>query len=373
MQNDVIQNPLFDHSSIEGDDLFENFFNLPLVGSAITSRQKGWIAVNDRTCEILGYDREELFKKTWADITYPDDLQADVELFQKMLAGEINGYSLEKRFVRPDGTIVWTILSGGRSCKAGPGSEYFYVQILDITQRKKAEIELINARNQAEAARISLEIAHRKLGEYAKQQIELTRLEEREQLLQDMHDGFGSQLAALRISAQRGTIKPSEFERALTELYADLHLIVDTLSYKYASLSDALLDMRHRLMRHYSSHLAHLNWTIKLEGVPTLPSRSVLHILRIIQEALNNALRHAQASEISIKAYYAPDASLLSVIVSDNGIGFLADQSYGRGLVNMKQRAREIGASLSITRDSPSGTKAELSLAFKEKPPEEAV
>lgn len=363
MSHDVIPN-LFDHTSIRRDDLFENFFNLPLVGSAITSREKGWIAVNDRTCEILGYDRSELFNKTWADITYPDDLQADVELFQKMLSGEINGYSLEKRFVRPDGSIVWTILSGGRSCKSGIESEYFYVQILDITTRKKAEIEIINARNDAEAARISLEIAHRKLTEYSKHQIEMTRLEEREQLLQDMHDGFGSQLAALRISAQRGTIKPSEFERALTELYADLHLIVDTLSYKYGSLYDALSDMRYRLMRHYSSHLARLNWDITLQGVPTLPSRSVLHILRIIQEALNNALRHAQASQILIKVDYNSDASLLSVTVSDDGIGFLGEQAYGRGLINMKQRAREIGAALVIEQSKPSGVNVAFTLNF---------
>lgn len=122
------------------EDLFRNFFNLPLVGAAITSQEKGWIDVNHRTCEILGYSREELFKKNWAEITHPDDLAADMRLFQKMLDGEINGYSIEKRFIRGDGKIVWTILSGGKSSSADTKNPYFYVQIIDITEKKLGKL-----------------------------------------------------------------------------------------------------------------------------------------------------------------------------------------------------------------------------------------
>lgn len=132
-------------TSPTSDSLYRNFFNLPLVGTAITSRTKGWVEVNDATCEILGYPREELFQKTWADITHPDDLAADEAQFARMLRREIDGYQLEKRFIRKDGTVVHTLLAGGCGSVGDKIPELFYVNILDISERKKVEAELAAA------------------------------------------------------------------------------------------------------------------------------------------------------------------------------------------------------------------------------------
>lgn len=121
---------------------YRNFFNLPLVGTAITSRTKGWVEVNDRTCEILGYPREELFQKTWADITHPDDLAADEAEFERMLRREIDGYQIEKRFIRKDGTIVHTLLAGGCGPIGDKLPDLCFVNIIDISERKRLEEEL---------------------------------------------------------------------------------------------------------------------------------------------------------------------------------------------------------------------------------------
>lgn len=59
---------------------FRSYFEMPLYGVAITSPEKGWIQVNDRLCSIMGYSRDELSRLTWAEMTYPDDLAADVEI-----------------------------------------------------------------------------------------------------------------------------------------------------------------------------------------------------------------------------------------------------------------------------------------------------
>jgi len=131
---------------------YRNFFNLPLVGTAITSRTKGWVEVNDRTCEILGFPREELFRKTWGDITHPDDLAADEAQFERMLRREIDGYQLEKRFIRPDGSIVHTLLAGGCGQIGDQSPDTFYVNLLDITDRKIAEENL--ARNETQLRQI---------------------------------------------------------------------------------------------------------------------------------------------------------------------------------------------------------------------------
>jgi PAS domain S-box-containing protein len=74
---------------------FRRYFNLGLIGMAITSPTKGTIEVNDELCRILGYERRELLQKSWPEMTHPEDVAADVAQFNRVLAGEID--SLEKR------------------------------------------------------------------------------------------------------------------------------------------------------------------------------------------------------------------------------------------------------------------------------------
>jgi PAS domain S-box-containing protein len=115
------------------------FFERQLVGMAITSTEKGWLQVNDRLCRMLGYSRDELFHLTWAELTYPDDLAPDVAQFNRLLAGEIDEYSMEKRFIRKDGTIVYTNLSIGCVRKADGSVDYVLALLEDITERKRSE------------------------------------------------------------------------------------------------------------------------------------------------------------------------------------------------------------------------------------------
>ena len=115
-----------------------SYFEQPLIGIAITALDKGWLEINDRLCAILGYAREELRQKTWAQLTHPDDLAADVAEFERVVRGEIDGYSLEKRFVRADGRVVPTDISV--ACIRGPDAnpEYFVALIQDVTERRRA-------------------------------------------------------------------------------------------------------------------------------------------------------------------------------------------------------------------------------------------
>lgn len=349
----------------QSEAIFKSFFNLPLVGTAITSVEKGWVAVNDQTCQILGYSREELINKTWSEITHPEDIAADEAQFKRMLAGEIDSYSIEKRFIRPDGTVVPTILSGGRSLLPGAAPDLFYIQILDITKRKHYETELIKARNSAESAKKSLEFANEELKRMTAVQIEQSRFKEREQLLQDMHDGFGSQLASVRIMAEQGRLDAGQLPDYLQEITADLHLIVDTLSQEDITLDSALMDMRYRIQRRFNSGTPQIHWDISLAGLPVMEPRSILHILRIMQEAFNNAVRHANAHNIWLSALYDQPVKRLVMTVGDDGAGLPETLRAGRGLSNMQQRAREIGADLRVTKQT-SGTMVKLVLDFQQ-------
>ena len=136
---DITERRKGEESLRQSEERMRLFFERQLVGMAITSPEKGWLQVNEKLCEMLGYSREELARMTWPELTYPDDLAADVAQFNRLLAGEIDEYVLEKRFVRKEGTVVYTILSVGCVRRPDGSVDYVLAVLEDITERKRAE------------------------------------------------------------------------------------------------------------------------------------------------------------------------------------------------------------------------------------------
>jgi diguanylate cyclase (GGDEF)-like protein/PAS domain S-box-containing protein len=129
----------------ESREDFQRYFNMGTVGMCVTSPEKGWIEVNDRLCQMLGYSKDELAALSWGDLTHPDDLDADLALFNQVLAGERDSYQLEKRFVRKDGETVFTTLFVACHRNHDGSVRYFLASLVDITERKQAE-EIIHLR-----------------------------------------------------------------------------------------------------------------------------------------------------------------------------------------------------------------------------------
>lgn len=116
------------------------FYDLPFIGMAITSPEtRRWIRFNDRLCEILGYSREELSQITWTEITHPDDLELDVAEFERVMRGESEGYVMDKRFIRKDGSIVYASIDVKSLRKQDHSVDFFIVTVQDISDRKLAE------------------------------------------------------------------------------------------------------------------------------------------------------------------------------------------------------------------------------------------
>ncbi len=118
------------------------FFERQIVGMAITSPEKGWLKVNDKLCRMLGYSREELSGLSWEQLTYTDDREADLVQFKRLLSGAIDEYSMRKRFLHKEGSIIWTELSVGCVRRPDGMVDYVLVLLVDITKRKRAEDEL---------------------------------------------------------------------------------------------------------------------------------------------------------------------------------------------------------------------------------------
>lgn len=114
-------------------------FEQAAVGIAGVGSDGRWLRVNDKLCAILGYSREELMQLTFQDITYPEDIQKDLEYKDGMLSGKVKTFSIEKRYFRKDQSVVWANVTVSLVRTAAGESQYFIAVIEDITERKKAE------------------------------------------------------------------------------------------------------------------------------------------------------------------------------------------------------------------------------------------
>ena len=135
----------------ESETRFEATFEQAAVGIALVAPGGRWLRVNRKFCDIVGYSSEELLTKSFLELTHPDDLDNDLDLVRSMLARERNNYSLEKRYFRKDGCIVWANITVALVWKKDGVPDYFISVIEDIGARKDAEETL--ARNVDELRR----------------------------------------------------------------------------------------------------------------------------------------------------------------------------------------------------------------------------
>jgi PAS domain S-box-containing protein len=121
---------------------FRATFENAAVGIAHVAPDGRWLKVNAVLCRITGYAHAELLQRTFADITYPSDVESDWQQARLLLAGQIDAYSMEKRYVRKDGSIVWVMLTVSLVRDRAGTPEYFISIVDEITQRKRIEAEL---------------------------------------------------------------------------------------------------------------------------------------------------------------------------------------------------------------------------------------
>ncbi|MBN9244360.1 MAG: hypothetical protein J0I98_16360 [Mesorhizobium sp.] len=202
--------------------------------------------------------------------------------------------------------------------------------------------------------------------------------EERLRLMRDMHDGVGTRLSLLLSGITRGEISAEEVEDAVRGSLEELHLLIDARGPSTATLIDALANLRYRLEPRLSAVGVETRWEIG-PGADNLvlSAETTLHVLRIIQECITNAVRHGHARVVTLRIERldaAPDAQGAAapssvITVMDDGIGIdnasSATKGGGRGLANIRARTDALGGTFTLRSDG-TGTLARLILPFSD-------
>jgi signal transduction histidine kinase len=228
-----------------------------------------------------------------------------------------------------------------------------FAKSLDEAERLNVELE-----QRVEDRRVELQANYDKLRTLEQQQAVVA---ERARIMSDMHDGIGGQLISTLSLVEHGEGSTDQVASALRECIDDLRIAIDSLEPTDDDLLPVLGNLRYRLEPRLKANGIALDWRVRdVPKLACLTPQNVLHVLRILQEAFTNVLKHAQARHIRVDTRV--DEGRVSIRVSDDGKGFDVHASTpGHGLASMHRRARTIGADLQVA-PSASGTTLSLRL-----------
>ena len=133
---------------LHSEEHFRGAMRAASIGMCLVAPDGSFLEVNPALCELLGREESLLLTTTWQELTHPEDLETDTALVQAVLDGERDSYRLSKRYLRPDGEVVWGDLAVSCVRDTDGAVRYFVSQINDVTRRVKAEQKLARAEQQ---------------------------------------------------------------------------------------------------------------------------------------------------------------------------------------------------------------------------------
>ena len=236
-------------------------------------------------------------------------------------------------------------------------AQHRYAHAIRRVEQANAVLEKRLAEREAE-----LQANHERLRGIEREQALLL---ERQRLMRDMHDGLGSTLMSSLVLVEQGQLDHRSLAELLRDCVDDLRLVIDSLEPIGHDLVTLLASLRHRLGRRLEAAGLHMDWEV--DDVPPLEwlhPPDALQVLRIVQEALTNVLKHAAATRVRIRTMREGD--WVQVLIEDDGQGFDPQtRSRGRGLTHLHQRAERLGGTVRIDSGPGAGTRVWLRLPLQ--------
>jgi PAS domain S-box-containing protein len=453
------------------DNLFNDAFKASPLGIALEDMEGRPLFANPALCSMLGLSEEEMRCKHCVEFSPPEDAEKDWALFEQLRVGLIDHYSLDKRFIHRDGSLIWGRLT--ISLLKGRTPPLVLAMVEDVTEKRTAlealrqkdtqlseaqrlagvgswhwnarddivtwseelyriagrdpklaapnykehrslytaeswerlshavddslqvgpsyelDLEMIRpdrttrwVRTRGEAVEdttgqiiglrgTAQDITERKLAEETLADMRRKLLEAQEQerarIGRELHDDINQRLALLSVEIQR-------IKEANPVTYGELRSRMDELGKRTSEISAGVQSLSHEL---HSSRLEYLGLVSAMKGFckefcdkhkveidfgsggvpPTMPPDVSLCLFRLMQEGLQNALKHSGVKVFEVKLHGSPAEIHLSV--RDSGVGFDPESiktTQGLGLISMQERVMLVKGTISITSRPQSGT-----------------
>ena len=290
----------------ESEQRFRKTFELAGAGIVQVSLKGRFTRVNQRFCEIVGYAEGEMLELGFQDITHPDDLEEDLAYVHRIVDGEIGIFSIEKRYVRKDSSVVWVSVTVSLVRDESGEPSYFIAVIEDTTERKRAEVAVQSS------------------------------LDEKEVLLREIHHRVKNNMQVISslLNLQARGIEDERLRKIFLEsqsrvramaliheiLYQSGHLGRIDLGEYVTKLATSLVEM-------YGAEPDKINLSVGAENVylgidDTVPCGLVIN--ELLSNSLKYAFRDGDTGEIRIEAAPVKDQKI-KLVVRDDGVGIPAE------------------------------------------------
>ena len=281
----------------ESEERFRAIFEQAAVGVAQIDTSTGrFIRVNQKYGDIVGLEPEELTATTFMAITHPADLQADLDNMQRLRQGLIRQFSLEKRYMRRDGSLVWVNLTVSPLWESGQPPNYHIAVVEDISERQQAEA--------------TLRESEKKLRLLADQLL-TAQEDERKRISGELHDELGHALLTLKLDLRSIEKQLLPGQQAVAEevksILGYIDEVIKNVRRLYLGLSPGDLEdlgltaALKSLIDEFSQHNQEITWSIDFDDIDGLfPLEFQTNIYRIFQEILTNIGKHAAPTHVSI-------------------------------------------------------------------------
>jgi PAS domain S-box-containing protein len=328
----------------QAKQLFHYLFEQASLGIAVEDLEGKLLLANPALCSMLGYREDEMCGMSCYQFGHPEDSQEDGVLFQRLCAGVIDKYSVEKRYLRKQGGQIWGRVNVSLWRNADGESPLIFAFLEDITERKLTDAALSSV--------------SRRLIEAQEQ--------ERSRIARELHDDIGQRLAILAINLAQIQLNPpnsselpsriGELQKKTSEIAADIQSMSHELHSSRLQFLGIVAAMRGFCSEFGEQHKVEIDVKIHDLPVPLSPDIS-LCFFRVLQEALHNSAKHSGVQSFEVELWGTPDE--IHLAVSDFGAGFdidAAKASPGLGLISMEERLKLLNGTLSIESQLQRGT-----------------
>jgi PAS domain S-box-containing protein len=303
LQREVAERQRIEEALRDSEQRFRAAFDQAAVGIGHLGIDGKWLIVNQKLCDITGYTAQELQSQTYQDLTYPEDMKESRKSLEEILAGHISTFSLEKRYVCKDSSIVWINVTVSLVQSPANQPKYFIAVIQDISDRKQSEEQIQASLREKEV--LLKEIYHRVKNNL---QVISSLLSLQSEYIQDKQDLAIFQQSQMRIAAmalihekmyQSENLSRINFAEYVQDLVASL-----LISYE---VSEDAIASKINIDEHI------------LLGLDTaIPCGLIIH--ELVSNSLKYAFPLGRTGEISISIREILENEIV-LIISDNGIG----------------------------------------------------